>query len=81
VQVRIFLTISLYDLGAIPLKVINQYELLFWLYKIVKNKVCHHFQLVRVAENHRYRTRTNNDFVICSFRTNWGGETAYWLMD
>jgi exonuclease III len=67
-----FPTISLYDLGVIPLKVINQYELLLWLYKIVKNKVCHHFQLVRVAETHRYPTRTNDDFVISGFRTNWG---------
>jgi hypothetical protein len=67
-----FPTISLYDLGVIPLKVINQYELLFWFYKIVKNKICHHFQFVRVAQNLRYPTRTNNDFVISSFRTNWG---------
>jgi hypothetical protein len=67
-----FPTISLYDLGVIPLKVINQYELLLWLYKIVKNKVCHHFQLVRVAETHRYPTRTSNHFVISSFIINWG---------
>jgi hypothetical protein len=61
-----FPTIFLYDLGVIPLKVINQNELLFWLYKIV----CHHFQLVRVAETHRYPKRTNNDFGISSFRNN-----------
>jgi hypothetical protein len=67
-----FPTISLYDLGVIPLKVINQYELLLWLYKIVKNEACHHFQLVRVADTYRNPTRTNNDFVISSFRTNWG---------
>jgi hypothetical protein len=63
-----FPTISLYYLGVIPLKIINQYELLLWLYKIVKNKVCHHFQLAR--ETHRYPTKTNSDFFISSFRTN-----------
>jgi exonuclease III len=67
-----FPTVSLYDLSVIPLKVISQYELLLWLYKIVNNKVCHNFQLVRVVEIHRYPTRTNSDFVISSFRTNWG---------
>jgi hypothetical protein len=31
--------------------------MLLWLYKIVNNKVCHDFQLIRVAETHRYPTR------------------------
>jgi hypothetical protein len=68
-------TVLLYDVDVIPLKVINQYELLLWLYKIVNNKVCHDFQLIRVAETHRYPTRSNDNFVVSNFRTNWGRDS------
>jgi hypothetical protein len=61
----------LYDVDVIPLKVIYQYELLLWLYKIVNNKVCHDFQLIRVAETHCYPTRSNDNFVVSNFRANW----------
>jgi hypothetical protein len=61
----------LYDVDVISLKAINQYELLLWLYKIVNNKVCHDFQLIRVAEMHRYPTRSNDNFVVSNFRPNW----------
>jgi hypothetical protein len=65
-------TVLLYDVDVIPLKVINQCELLLWLYKIVNNKICHDFQLVRVAKTHRYPTSSNDNFVVSNFRTNYG---------
>jgi hypothetical protein len=65
----------LYDVDVIPLKVINQYELLLWLYKIVNKKVCHDFQLIRVAEMHRYPMRSSNNFVVSNFKTNWGRDS------
>jgi hypothetical protein len=65
-------TIFLYNVNVIPLKVINRYELLLWLYKIVNDRVCHDFRLVRVADTHRYPTRRNGDFVVSNFRTSWG---------
>jgi hypothetical protein len=68
-------TVLLYDVDVIPRKVIYQYELLLWLYKIVNNKVCHDFQLIRVAETHRYPTRSNDNFVVSNFRTNWGRDS------
>jgi hypothetical protein len=49
------------------MKVINQYELLLWLFKFVNNKVCHDFQLIRVAETHRYPTRSDDNFVVSNF--------------
>jgi hypothetical protein len=69
-------TVLLYDVDVIPLKVITQYELLLWLYRIVNNKVCHDFQLIRVAETHRYPTRSNDNFVVSNFKTT-GEETLY----
>jgi hypothetical protein len=40
--------VILHDVSIIPLRVINQCELILWLYKIVNNRVCRGFQLVRV---------------------------------
>jgi Reverse transcriptase (RNA-dependent DNA polymerase) len=67
-----FPTVLLYDVNLIPLRVINQYELLLWLFKIVRRRVCHDFSLVRAAETHRYPTRRNEDFLVPNFRTDWG---------
>jgi hypothetical protein len=53
------------------INLINQYELLLWLYKIVNNNFCHDFQLIRVAETHRYPTRSNDKLFGSNFRTNW----------
>jgi hypothetical protein len=62
-------------MNVIPLNVNNQYELLLWLYKIVNNKACHDFQLIRVAETQRYPTRSNDNFMVSNFRTNWGRDS------
>jgi hypothetical protein len=67
-------------MGVIPLKVVNQYELLLWLYKIVKNKVCHHFQLVKVAETY-IATLLRPTTLLFPVLELTGGETAYWAMD
>jgi hypothetical protein len=31
----------------------------------------HDFQLISVAETHRYPTRSNDNFVVSNLRTNW----------
>lgn len=63
---------ELFSEQILPLKVMNEYNLLLLAFKITNNLLRNNVELQLVSEVHEYNTRQRNNFYISHYQTSFG---------